>query len=581
MTEKPTVKPTDKPADRALMRSALRFLKPHKGLLLLGALVFPLVAASRLAGPYLLKLAIDGPIQTGDIPGIGQIAAIYLGVVLIGGVLDLAKNYIMQLLGQRVIADIRNELFEGVTNLSMSYLDKNPMGKILTRLTSDVEALNEFLSSGLVEIVADGILLVGIVIVMFSLDAGLAIYALALMPFLIAFVALARKLMRGIFLRLSTNNARSVSYAQERISGMNVVQAFRREDDTRASYAATSDKVLDESLKGVLWSSQLSAVVELSSFLSIGLLLAFGAAATTSLGVLVAFIEYVQLFYRPVESLSGRFAVLQKALASAEKIFTLLDETETHCDARGDAPTPELTRAVEFNEVAFEYVDDAPVLRGLSLTIERGQTVAIVGATGAGKSSLVKLLGRFYEIQSGAILWDGQDIRGFDRRSLRGRIGYVPQETFLFSDTLADNILLGRAARERAAEAAKAVGADRIAADLPRGFDQKLGPGGRSLSAGERQLLAFARALAQDPDVLILDEATANIDGETEDLIQHALTTLLEGRTALVIAHRLSTIKAADKIVVLHKGQLREQGTHDELIARKGLYHTLYRLQSD
>jgi len=565
--------------DRRLLSGLLHFVKPHLRLLLLGSTVFPLYAAVRIAGPLILKAAIDGPIHKGNLSGLAVLAFGYLAIVALGGVLDLAKNYVMQLAGQRMVSDVRSTLFERVARLAMGYVDRQPSGKLLSRITNDTESLNEFLSSGLVTIAADALMLIGIVGVMLSLDVKLTLYSLALLPPLIFGVALARQLMRDIFLRLSQANAESTAYAAEALAGITVVQAFRREETAASEFDALSDKGLVEDLRGVLWSSQLSAVVELAAFLSVGVLLYFSAESKVSLGVLVAFIEYIQLFYRPVESLSGRFAVLQKALASAEKIFGLLGDAEDHIDAPGNVPTPALKDAIRFEDVDFSYVPGTPVLRGLKLELHRGETVALVGATGAGKSSIIKLLARFYQPSAGRVTWDGQDIAEFERGSLRRRIGFVPQETFLFRDTLGANIALGNATPEAVEAAAKTVRADRVARDLPLGYNQTIGEGGRSLSAGERQLIAFARALAQDPDVLILDEATATIDGETEAVIQEALAKLLAGRTAVVIAHRLSTIRDADRIVVMHKGELREQGSHEELIAAKGLYETLYRLQ--
>jgi ATP-binding cassette, subfamily B, multidrug efflux pump len=567
--------------DRALFRRALAYVGPHKKLMLVGALLLPLVALCQLVMPYLLKVVVDGPIKNKDLDGIARIAIIYLVVTLLQKALLLAKVYVMQLLGQRVITDLRRTLFQKVSRLSMSYFDREPMGKIINRLTNDIDSLNEFLSSGLVQIVADLFLLIGIVIAMFILDTELALYSLCLMPFLIVFLGLARRLMRSLFSRLSTKNARALSYSQEILSGLVVIQGFRRESASSDQYNELAQDALGENLTGVWWSSVISALVELASYTSIGLLLFWGTSETTSLGVLFAFIEYVQMFYRPVEGLSGRFAVLQKALASGEKIFLLFDDCERFSDKSGTVKTPALKSSLRFENVSFSYVEGTPVLQDFQLEIKKGETVAVVGATGAGKSSLVKLLGRYYSPKpnEGRILWDDTELADFDLGSLRRRVAYVPQETFLFSDSLARNINLGSDDMEKTLASAKAVGADRVAADLPGGYEEVIGEQGRNLSAGERQLIAFARALARDPDLLILDEATANIDGETEAVIQSSLNTLLKGRTAIVIAHRLSTIRDADKIVVLHKGTIREQGSHDELIEQKGLYYTLYSLQ--
>lgn len=576
----PVADEADSGTDRELLGWSLGFVRPHLTLVFLGALILPTLAATRVAGPYILKVAIDGPIRAGEPDEIAWLALAFLGVVLLQGLLDLAKRWVMELLGQRITTDLRASLFERVTRLNMSYFDREPMGKILTRLTSDIEALNEFLSTGFVDIVADGVLLIGILAVMISLDPVLALTSVVLMPLLLIFVAVARKLIRGIFSRLSEKKARQTSFAQEVLSGLTVVQAFRREQASRERYERLGEDALTEDLRGVTWSSQISAVVELASWLSIGLMFLISADRGVTLGVLVAFVQYIGQFYRPVENLSGRFATLQKSLASAEKIHRVFLDSERFSDPAGETPAPKLERGIRFRDVRFSYKPGTEVLRGLSFEVKRGQTVALVGATGAGKSSLVKLIGRFYEPDSGEILWDDRPLSELQVQSLRGRFGNVPQETFLFSDTLEANIGLGRVSREDVEAAASAVRADRVAADLPGGYDQVVGEQGRDLSAGERQLIAFARALARDPDLLVLDEATASIDGETEQVIQDALRTLLADRTALVIAHRLSTIREADKILVLHRGELREEGTHDELIAQQGLYYKLYRLQS-
>lgn len=570
-----------KPQDRRLIRRMLSFVRPHLKWVFLAVLVLPFIALCRLLGPYFLKLAVDGPIREGDTHGVMYLAGLYLVTVVVLGALNLAQHYVMQMLGQRIVSDLRQTLFGKLTELNMSYLDRTPLGRIVSRLTNDVDAMNEFLSSGLLTLMSDGVMLIGIVIVMFQLNAKLAFLSLVFVLPLIVFVAVIRVVLRRLYRDLSTKNAVATAFASESLAGRNIVQAFRQEPQHKELYREKVHDSLAEDLRAIIWSSELSAVVELASYLSIGLLLFFGTSSQVSLGLLIAFIEYIQLFYRPIEGLSSRFAVLQRALASGEKIFKLFDDAEEHCDAQGQETLNPLTDKIVFDAVNFSYVDGTPVLRDFHLEIPKGQTVALVGATGAGKSSLVKLLGRFYEAQSGQILWDGQSLADFSRHSLRQRIAYVPQETFLFSDTLARNITLGRDQPELALEAAKAVQADRVARDLPGGFEAVIGEQGRDLSAGERQLIAFARAVAQDPDVLILDEATANIDGETEAIIQASLERLLEGRTALVIAHRLSTIRNADKIVVLHKGELREQGRHDELIAKRGLYETLYRLQGE
>jgi ATP-binding cassette, subfamily B, multidrug efflux pump len=579
-----------------LLVRMLRFVVPHRALLITALLLFPIVAAIQLLQPWIVKETIDGPINAGIAskvadPGIiseiGTYASIYLALIVTQALLQFLQTTIMQLAGQRVMKDIRTRLFERVVTLAPSYFDRTPLGKILTRLTGDVQALNEFLSSGLVSVIADTVLLFGIVGVMLALDWKLALLSYVLVLPLIVGLVWLRGRMRQIFRAIRNRSTAINTYLNESIVGMVIVQAFCREDLNRAEFHDRAQGLYDESMKGLALSSVLSASVRLAQVLAVALL--FGAVLSdvfgidASVGLVVAFVDYVERFYAPVDNLSGRYAILQTALASAEKIFTLLDEKEVLAQPADPIAVPELAKGLHLDSVVFRYSTGEQVLHGIDLKIPRGQTVALVGATGAGKSTIVKLLGRFYDPQDGAVRWDGTDLRDFSTQELRKRIAYVPQETFLFSDTLEHNISLDptRIPTDRVRAAAEAVHASGVAKDLPNGYQQLLGERGHDLSAGERQLVSFARALAHDPELLILDEATANIDGETEERIQAALETLLKDRTAIVIAHRLSTIKKADKIVVLHKGRVKETGTHDELLAEKGLYWKLYRLQSE
>ena len=570
-----------------LLGRLLAYVTPHRLLVAWALLLFPLVAATQLAQPYLLKLTVDGPLKEKQLGLLGWFALAYLGLVVAQALLQFLQNLLVQLLGQRVMRDIRRQLFERVLRLSTSYFDRTPQGKVLTRLTGDVESLNEFLGSGLVSVVADTVLLLGIVAVMLALDWRLALLSFSFVLPLVAGIAWLRGRLRQVFRAIRNRSTALNAYLNESVVGMVVVQAFRREALNAEELDQRNRGLYTEALRSVSLSSALSAGVQLAQVLTVALLLwavleeALGV--TASLGLVIAFVDYVERFYAPIDNLSGRYAILQTALASAEKIFTLIDETDELPEPAAPAPVPPLQRGLRLDGVRFRYATGEEVLHGVTLEVPRGQTVALVGATGAGKSTIVKLLGRFYDPSQGAVLWDGQDLRGFALRDLRARIAWVPQETFLFADTLQGNVTLdpARVSPQRALAAAAAVQADRVAADLPQGWEQVLGERGHDLSAGERQLISFARALASDPDLLILDEATANIDGETEARIEQALGTLLQGRTAVVIAHRLSTIKRADRIVVLHKGVVREEGTHQELLARRGLYWTLYRLQSE
>ena len=571
--------------ERGLLRRLLELILPQRGLVIAALVLFPLVAGVQLAQPIVLKQAIDGPIKAGEVSPLAYYAGFYFGLILLHALLQYAQAIVMQLVGQRVMKDVRTRLFRRVVTLAPSYFDKTPQGRIMTRLTGDVANLNEFISSGLVSVIADTVLLLGIVAVMLYMDWRLALISFALVLPLIAAVAWLRGRIRQLYRAIRNRNTALNTYLNESIIGMVIVQAFTREERSAAEFGQRNYGVWREQLRGVALSSSLSAAVQLAKVLSLALL--FWAALTNvfgitaSLGLIVAFVDYVDRFYAPVDNLSGRYTILQTAMAAAEKVFTLLDTNEELAQPSDPTPVPQLSDAVHLDDVRFQYATGEEVLHGVDLEIKRGQTLALVGATGAGKSTIVKLLGRFYDPSAGAVRWDGHDLRDFNLQDLRRRIAYVPQQTFLFSDTLGHNIALGPGREQAAKAAAEAVRADTIADDLPEGYDQLLGERGHDLSAGERQLVSFARALASDPELLILDEATANIDGETEERIQKALETLLADRTAVVIAHRLSTIKQADQIVVLHKGRVAERGRHDELLEQRGLYWKLYRLQSE
>ncbi|MBL4844790.1 MAG: ABC transporter ATP-binding protein [Planctomycetes bacterium] len=574
---------------QGLLPRLMALVWPHKLLLFAALLLFPLVAAAQLAQPQILRLALDGPVRDGDGPALLPFALAFLGLIAAHATLQLVQSLVMQLLGQRAMRDIRTRLFRRVVTLAPSYFDRTPQGKIMTRLTGDVAALNEFISSGLVSVVADTVLLLGIVVTLLWMDWRLALISFALVPLLIGGLAWLRGRLRQLYRAIRNRSTALNAYLNESVIGMVIVQAFLREDRNREEYGERNEGLFVEQLKGVRYASALSAGVRAAKILTIALLLWAAinhtslGVETLSLGMVVAFVDYLDRFYGPIDQLSGRYTILQTALASAEKVFTLLDESEELADPEDPAEIAPLKSAFELKGVEFRYSTGEQVLHGIDFSVPQGQTVAIVGATGAGKSTIVKLLSRFYDPSAGAVLWDGRDIREFKKADLRKRIAYVPQETFLFSETLEENIVLdpNQVTPERARQAAESVRADEVAADLPGGYDQLLGERGHDLSAGERQLVSFARALAKDPDLLILDEATANIDGETEERIQAALETLLADRTAVVIAHRLSTIKKADRIVVLHKGRVAEEGTHEELLAQEGVYWKLYRLQSE
>ena len=563
------------------------YLIPQKRLVGLSLLLTLVLTGIQLVQPYLIKVAIDDHIQAGDLQGLRWIVFVYLGLLLVESLLTYYHVYVTQLTGQRVMRVLREEVFGHTQRLSLSYFDRTPVGRVMTRVTSDVETLNEFLSRGLVTIVQDVILLAGILAVMLSIQPQLTLVSFVVVPPLFLAIYYLRNRLRALYDRVRTMVARINAFLQESISGMEVIQAFVQEGENEARFGEINAGHLDASLHAVVFASILSAVIELASVLSIALVIWYGGggilAGTVTLGVLTAFIDYLRRFYRPLEDLSDSYDVVIRSVVSARRIF---DHLDTAVDIQ-DPPSPRgldhgFEREITFDRVDFAYHPDEPVLRAVSLDVGKGEKVAVVGATGAGKSTLVKLLCRFYDVTGGAIRIDGVDIREMPVRSLRALVAIVLQDVFLFSDTVGANIdLSGSMAPERVEAAARAVQADGFIRRLPEGYETRLGERGASLSFGERQLLAFARALAVDPPILVLDEATSSVDSMTEARIQRALKVLLRDRTALIIAHRLSTIREADRIVVLHRGEVREVGTHQDLLRRGGIYTHLYRLQFD
>jgi ATP-binding cassette subfamily B multidrug efflux pump len=596
---------TDRSRDIGVLVRLRPFVQSHSGVLLLAGLTLPFLAAAQLITPYLLRLAIDRhitPAADGDpssLQGLWLLIGTFLGVQFLEMLLRFAQIYLMQRAGQRIMHDLRMTLFEHIQRLSMSFFDRNPVGRIMTRVTSDVETLNDLMSQGIVTIIRDLVTLVGIVAVMLWIDWRLTVASLVVFPLLVAILAFLRRRLRDTYDASRSLVARMNAFLQESISGMDVIQAFGQEDANRGRFLEVRDELLEIDLRGVRYSSFLSASVQAATTLSTALVLAYGGfgviGGAVTIGILVQFLEYLRRFYQPLEDLSEKFDTLQRAAAASKKIFSLLDVDPEIVDRSVAGARLALRDEIRLDGVTFAYAtggeDDEhiapdaeagePVLRDLNLQLRKGEKVALVGATGSGKSSTVKLLQRLYEPQSGTITIDGADIRDFRLGELRRFFGTVPQDVFLFTDTIAANIGLGHQGVDREAieRAGRTVEAEEFIRDLPNGYDTRLGERGANLSFGERQLLAFARALAADPEVLILDEATSSVDSDTEARIQRAMHRLVEDRTALIIAHRLSTIREVDRIVVLHHGEIREQGTHAELIARGGVYATLYRLQ--
>lgn len=580
--------------DARLMRRLLRYLRPHRLRVAFAVLLLLGAAAVELVGPWLTMIALDRAIPDGDTRLLLLLSLAYAVSLFAGFVLQYGQAMITTWLGQKVMVELRRQIFAKLQRLELPFYDRNPVGRLMTRVTSDVETLNELFSSGVVTVFGDVFTLVFIIGAMFVMDWRLALLTLAVMPLVFIVAIVFRTRIREAYRDIRVRLARINAFLQEHITGVTVIQLFGREPDVRRRFADVNRDYLDAHLRSIRYYALFFPAIELLTAVALALILGWGGISilngTVTVGVVAAFLQYARRFFRPIQDLSEKYNMLQGAMASSERVFRLLDEPEP--ERAGRAPAEPARGRIEFQNVWFAYGRVAEpgsdgerawdwVLRDVSFVAEPGERVAIVGHTGAGKTTLIGLLLRFYEPQKGRILLDGADIRELDVAALRARIGLVLQDVFLFSSSIRDNIRLGRTdiGEARVRQAAERVGADAFIARLPGGYDQALGERGASLSVGERQLLSFARALAWDPQILILDEATSSVDSALEERIERALETLMQGRTSLVIAHRLSTIQNADRILVLHHGELREQGTHQQLLTRGGLYARLHELQ--
>jgi ATP-binding cassette, subfamily B, multidrug efflux pump len=575
------------------MRRLLAYLRPYRGRVALAIVVLLAGALIELVGPYLTKLALDRAIPDRDLSFLGLLAALYMTAAVFAFGLEYLQTVVTTWLGQRVMYDLRREIFGHLQRLSPAYYDRNPVGRMMTRVTSDVEVLNELFSSGVVTVFGDVFTLFFIAGVMFLVDWRLALVTFAVLPFVVLAAFVFRSRIRAAYRDIRVRLARINAFLQERIVGVSVVQLFGRERDTDRRFREIDHDYLLAHLRSITYYALFFPVIELLTAVAIALIVAYGGISmlggTVTLGTVAMFLQYARRFFRPIQDLSEKYNMLQGAMASSERIFALLD-TPPGIAAPARAAVPAAARGeIEFRSVWFAYPaagadPGSPpdwVLRDLSFRAAAGERVAVVGHTGAGKTTLINLLMRFYEPQRGEILLDGTPIGDLPLGELRSRIALVLQDVFIFSRDVRYNIRLGEdgidEARVRAAAAR--VGADTFIERLPRGYDQPLGERGATLSVGERQLLSFARALAFDPLVLVLDEATSSVDSALEQRIEEALQALMQGRTSLVIAHRLSTVQTADRILVLHRGELREQGTHRELVRSGGLYARLHELQ--
>jgi ATP-binding cassette subfamily B multidrug efflux pump len=622
--------------DSRLMRRLLTYLRPYRWQVTIALVAIILKSFADVLGPYLVKVAVDrylapAPGATSGLwdwldprplHGIAQISGIYLGLLIFTFVLEFLQTYFMQWTGQQVMFDLRSQIFRHLQRMHVGFYDKNPVGRLVTRVTTDVDALNEMFTSGVVSIFEDLFVLAGIVGIMLCMNWKLALITFAVLPFIVIATKIFRDKVRDSYRRIRVAIARINSYLQEHVSGMMVLQLFNREKKAYRRFSEINRSHMDAYKDAILAYAMYYPVVDLFSSIAIACVIWYGGldvlakysvtslafdfhghwyfpfqqvATVASLGVLIAFTQYAMRFFRPIMDFSEKYNILQSAMAASERIFKLLD-TEVETVSRATTRKPAGPGRIEFQHVWFAYRDvsdesksagngDANqpdwVLRDVNFAIEPGETVAVVGHTGAGKTTLISLLLRFYDVQRGAVRIDGVDVKDMDVADLRARFGVVLQDPFLFTGTIGGNIRLGteRIQDAHVQQAAEDVNLGEFIRELPNGFNEEVRERGSTLSTGQKQLISFARALAHEPKILILDEATSSVDTETEFRVRDALARMVEGRTSLIIAHRLSTIQRAHKIIVMHKGQLREMGTHQELLANRGIYYKLYQLQ--
>jgi len=576
--------------DRKLLLRFVAYLRPYIWIVVTVLCILPLTTAAKLAQPWLIKLAIDNHIVKGDLSGLPAIALYFLLLILAESILSFFEVWLLQFLGQRVMQDIRLELFAHVQRLSTSFFDRTPTGSLVTRLTSDVEVLGEMFAAGIITVVGDIMLLAGIIGVMLWMNLQLSLVTFAVLPLLFWTAFRFRRKMRSAFRQVRSRLADLNIFLNESINGVALIQLFNRQKLEHKEFSRLNAAYRDANMPVITWDASLYASVEALSSVAVGLLVWYGSGEILSgvltFGALVAFIQYIEKFFAPIRDLSAKYSVMQGAMAALERLFNLLDCQEILPEAPPISPPLQVKDGVEsspfirFQNVWFAYKGEDFVLKNFHLDLQRGEKVALVGETGGGKTTVTRLLSRLYDVNQGSIKLDGSDLRQIPLQSLRQRIGIVLQDPYLFSGSIAENICLGDAkARNRVRLAAKIVGAERFIEKLPGGFDEAVLERGNNFSAGERQLISFARAVAFDPEILVLDEATASVDTEAESLIQEGLSGLMAGRTTLVVAHRLSTIRDADRIVVIHRGEKVEEGTHDELMAAMGVYFRLYQLQ--
>ena len=572
--------------DAVLMRRLLTYLRPYGRQVGVAFAAIVVGAGAALAQPYLIKVAIDEHIAAGRLEGLGALAALYFGILAAAFSAEYIQTFTLQLTGQRIMFDLRMSIYAHLQRLDLKYFDRNPVGRLMTRVTSDVDVINDLFTAGVVTIFSDIFTLIGIMVILVWMNWQLALVSFIILPLIALVTQWFRTHVRASYRIVRGLIARINAFLQENISGMSTVQLFRREGLNFDRFDEIDRQHRDANIDSIFYYAVFYPAIEAIGALSLALIVWYGGLrvidGALSLGALVAFVQYSQRFFRPISDMSEKFNVMQSAMASSERIFKLLDEPvavgqPTPANVR---PAPAAGHSV-FDHVWFAYNGEDWVLRDVSFDVHPGERLGVVGATGSGKTTLINLLLRFYDVQRGRITVDGVDVKQLDLTDLRGLFSLVLQDVHLFSGTIADNVRLGNSSisDEDVRRAARAVHADSFIERMPGGYDARVAERGATLSVGQKQLLSFARALAFDPRVLILDEATSSIDTETELLIRDALTVLMAGRTTIAIAHRLSTIQDMDKILVLHKGSVRESGTHQELLAARGIYFKLFQLQ--
>ncbi|WP_304234156.1 ABC transporter ATP-binding protein [Jiulongibacter sediminis] len=571
--------------DRAVLKRLITFISPYKGKFTLLVVIILISAGLSPALPLLIKYTIDTPISQGDQQGLTRMLLIMIGLLFASSLLAFFNTYLAGWLGQSIIRDIRIQLYEKIMGLKLSYFDQTPIGRLVTRTISDIETLSNVFSSGFAAIAGDILQLVLIISVMFYTDWRLSLISLSTIPLMLFATYVFKEKIKKSFNLVRNAVSNLNSFVQEQITGMSLVQIFNSEDISYKKFVEINKKHRQANIRSILYYSIYYPVAEVISALGTGLVVWYGAKQIinpemdVTFGTITAFIMFINQFFRPIRMIADRVNTLQMGIVSTDRIIKVLDSDETieNKGTRKDI----VKGAVEFQDVSFAYIDENYVLKDISFKVKEGETIAFVGATGAGKSSIINLLTRFYEINKGNILIDGIDIKDFDKYHLRQQIGMVLQDVFLFSDTIRNNITLGDTSisDEQIAEAAKMVGVHNFIMQLPGNYDYNVMERGSTLSVGQRQLISFVRAMVQNPNIIVLDEATSSVDTESEELIQNAISKLMKGRTAIVIAHRLSTIQKADKILVVNAGRIVESGSHDELLRQNGHYANLYEMQ--